>query len=142
MVYDDGNNNFSTSSLLNNLNETASGGYKALFDTNTLNLIGTTKFKIKIRDVQETLESSIFVMSRGEFVTIIAHDFKIATTSNGIAVAKWTRTEVEDTANKAYNFNDCGVIGTPYVYSGNNYVCPCFTLPASTKVDSNGLIIT
>lgn len=122
--------------------------YKALFGSGTQTLIGTTVFF----SAGSALTRPIFLLSLTElggtgYVRTpegskldISNILQIAY-MNGSSVGQWTRSPTTAETERAYAFVSNGSITTTRtdLTSGAR---PCFTLPANTKVDSNGLIIT
>lgn len=122
--------------------------YKALFGSETQTLIGTTVFF----SAGSALTRPIFLLSLTElggtgYVNTpegskldISNILQIAH-MNGNTIEQWTRSPTTAETGRAYAFVSNGSITTARtdLTSGAR---PCFTLPASTKVDSNGLIVT
>lgn len=122
--------------------------YKALFDSATQALIGTTTFF----SAGSALTRPIFLLSLTElggtgYVRTpegskldISSALQIAY-MNGSAVEQWTRSPTTSSTERAYAFYGNGSVTTSRtdLTSGAR---PCFTLPESIKVDSNGLIVT
>lgn len=122
--------------------------YKALFGSETQTLIGTTVF---FSD-GSALTRPIFLLSLTElggtgYVRTpegskldISNILQIAY-MNGSSVEQWTRSPTTAETERAYAFVSNGSITTTRtdLTSGAR---PCFTLPANTKVNANGLIIT
>lgn len=151
-------NAYAGSDINNWLNST----YKNLFDANTQSLIGTTKFYYTIGyddSTVSTLERAVFLLSitelginRTEFGNTIgnkegskldiARNLQVARTYDGSATTQWTRSPNNTNTRTAYCVQSNGSYAESDGCTDNNGSRPCFTLPANTKVDSNGLIIT
>lgn len=151
-------NAYAGSDINNWLNST----YKNLFDANTQSLIGTTKFYYTIGyddSTVSTLERAVFLLSitelginRTEFGNTIgnkegskldiASNLQVARTYDGSATTQWTRSPNNTNTRTAYCVQSNGSYAESDGCTDNNGSRPCFTLPANTKVDSNGLIIT
>lgn len=151
-------NAYAGSDINNWLNST----YKNLFDANTQSLIGTTKFYYTIGyddQTVSTLERAVFLLSITELGitrtnfgdTIgnkegskldIASNLQVARTSDGSATTQWTRSPNNNNTTTAYCVQSNGSYAESDGCTSANGSRPCFTLPANTKVDANGLIVT
>lgn len=122
--------------------------YKTLFDSATQALIGTTDFRVYSTSI---VKRSIFLLSVAELAgpgyisgegdkLNIADMLQIAY-KDGVATTQWTRSISTADRERAHYLHSNGSVMTDKT-DFTNGSRPCFTLPANTKVDSNGLIIT
>lgn len=122
--------------------------YKTLFDSATQALIGTTDFRVYSTSI---VKRSIFLLSVAELAgpgyisgegdkLNIADMLQIAY-KDGVATTQWTRSISTADRERAHYLHSNGSVMTDKT-DFTNGSRPCFTLPANTKVDANGLIIT
>lgn len=145
------NNAYATSTLDSWLN----GDYKNLLDSAVQTLIGTTKFYYTIGNgvvTVTTLQRAVFQLSFTELgksanaantegsALPIASILQIAY-RNGTAVVQWTRTPATGDTDYVHALgadgNAASGISWNHIYGSR----PCFTLPANTKIDDNGLVV-
>lgn len=122
--------------------------YKALFDSATQALIGTTDFRVYSTSI---VKRSIFLLSvtelagpgyiSGEGDKLNIADMLQIAYQNGMTTTQWTRSISTADSERAHYLHSNGSVMTSKT-DFTNGSRPCFTLPANTKVDSNGLIIT
>lgn len=145
---DSKNNDYANSSINTFLN----GDYQQYFDDKTQALIGSTKFKYMVGNgdwTVKTLECTAFILSLFELgftstnTAVDGSALPIADVLvNNITKATWVRNPSGNTSTiKTFYISSDKALDTAYPTAYNS-IFPCFTLPANTKVDSNGLIIT
>lgn len=150
-VWDSGNvNAYASSDLDSWFNST----YKNMLDADIRSLIGTTKIRYTPgngNNTVGTLERAIFTLSLTELgqshtsantegsALPIASTLRIAY-RNGSATTQWTRSPSTSYATGAWGLNSFGSIGS-YRCNNSNGPRPAFTLPSSTIVGENGLIL-
>lgn len=122
--------------------------YKTLFDSATQALIDTTDFRVYSISI---VKRSIFLLSvtelagsgyiSGEGDKLNIADMLQIAYKDGVATTQWTRSISTGDSERAHCLHSNGSVMT-YKTNFTNGSRPCFTLPANTKVDSNGLIVT
>lgn len=122
--------------------------YKTLFDSTTQALIGTTDFRVYSTSI---VKRSIFLLSvtelagpgyiSGEGDKLNIADMLQIAYKDGVATTQWTRSISTADRERAHYLHSNGSVMTGKT-DFTNGSRPCFTLPANTKVDANGLIIT
>ncbi len=122
--------------------------YKTLFDSATQALIDTTDFRVYSTSI---VKRSIFLLSvtelagsgyiSGEGDKLNIADMLQIAYKDGVATTQWTRSISTGDRERAHYLHSNGSVMTDKT-NFTNGSRPCFTLPASTKVDSNGLIVT
>ena len=150
-VWDNGNvNAYASSDLDSWFNST----YKNMLDADIRSLIGTTKIRYTPGNgnwTVGTLERAVFALSATELgqsaswfnvegsALPIANTLKVAYL-NGSANTQWTRSPYTNNTNTAWWLNSNGNIINYYCnYSGGSR--PAFTLPSTTIVREDGLIL-
>lgn len=119
-----------------------------MFDSATQALIGKTDFRVYSTSI---VKRSIFLLSVAELAgpgyisgegdkLNIADMLQIAY-KDGVATTQWTRSISTADRERAHYLHSNGSVMTDKT-DFTNGSRPCFTLPANTKVDSNGLIVT
>lgn len=144
-------NTYANSAIDNWLNN----DYKRLFDTNVKNAIGTTNFYYnqgKSTNTVTALSRSVFLLSVTEFggsesyakkegsALPIASILKTAY-YNGSLVNQWTRTPYGSDSYNTYFLNTSGSFTYATGNGSQHGSRPCFTIPATTRFDSETNVI-
>ena len=137
------------------INSWLNGDYKNLLDPAVQTLIGTTKFYYTIGNGSSkvgTLERSVFLLSLAELGTkysyandegtalSIASILKPAYNDYQNLVNQWCRTVYWFDTTTVTVINSAGDAATSKC-KNYYYPRPCFTLPANTEIDDNGLVV-